>query len=455
MPAEKYSKLHLKKQLPAKIKEHRREDDLDPTNLPSYDYLESKGFEPRGLTKAIQRHFDSEMTLHEFLREQGIGYDSGKWPTDHDESIKYLNDFIESRENRNHDRFTTISTVESALRVVLRIAQDLHGIENLFTFVRYDSDQEKFKRNNQIEEILDYIENNKSEDARYRYGLYFEKFYEYCKIFTRVDKNAVKKVRTQYDYPNIPKREPEPLSDEEIQLLWNTAKQLTERRNLTDSVKGLTNRYGIGKWQVYIMIVLLLGIGVGARSLEYERTNCQDDWKLNGDSFIEFPKRKNHPGEVPVMAHPEFLSAYCDYMEKTNDNWNGKPFPNPDSESGSIRKKTLNNWFKALCEEANVRLEDGSYPTLQNLRQTWHEEYLETLRIDDVRLELVAKEAGTKDPDQPKISYRSEEEERKAIRALASKEFEELVPLSELPNEMSRVIDDGEYFDFQTSLTDF
>jgi len=88
MPAEKYTKAYLSERLPAKIKEHLRSDNLDPTRLPSFEYLKSKGFQPRGLTKAIQRHFDADMTLHEFLREQGLGHGSDNWPTEHEETIK-------------------------------------------------------------------------------------------------------------------------------------------------------------------------------------------------------------------------------------------------------------------------------------------------------------------------------------------------------------------------------
>ena len=63
MPAEKYHKAYLEEQFPVALQEHLRADGLDPTHLPTYDYLNAKGFETRGLSQAIQRHLCPEMPL--------------------------------------------------------------------------------------------------------------------------------------------------------------------------------------------------------------------------------------------------------------------------------------------------------------------------------------------------------------------------------------------------------
>ncbi len=455
MPAEKYHKTYLKEQLSAEIKEHRREDRLDPTRLPTYEYLNAKGFNTRGLTKAIQRHFGDEMTLHQFLKEQGFGQGDSDWPTTHGETIEHLNGFSKSRLTRNNDRPDTHTTMKSAMREVLRTVQELHGTDNLLLFARHETEDEKYKRNEQIEAVIDEIREKKSDGATENYVRYLRFFYEYVSPRARIDTNPVKEVESQYGFDTNPEKDPNPLTDDQIDQLWRTLKQLPERRTLSDSVENIAARYGLRTWQIYMMVLVILGIAVGPRSKEYIRTNCREDWNFGENPYIEFPVRKNLPGQVPILAHPEFLMAFRDYMEATIENWNGKPFPNPRTKSGSRTPMTLNNWLAALCEEADVRLDDGSYPTLQNLRQTWHTEYLKVLRIDDVRLKLVADEAGTKDEDQPKISYRSDEEERKGIRSLITRDFEELLPLSKLPDEMAEVLDEEEYIETQADLSDF
>jgi len=188
------------------------------------------------------------------------------------------------------------------------------------------------------------------------------------------------------------------------------------------------------------MLLLLFGVGVGPRAKDCIRCQCRDHWILDENPRIRFPRRKNLPGQVPIMAHPEFFEAYIEYMETTRDDWTGKPFPSHDSESGSRCADTLNNWLAALSDEAGVRLRDGTYPTMQNLRQTWHEEYKSTLRKKNVRLIFVADEQGTKDEQQVDQSYNTAKEDRKSIRDLVKRDFEELFPLSKLPEAMSDVI---------------
>ena len=456
MPSEKYTKTYLNEQLPAEIREHLREDDLDPTRLPTYDYLEGHGFETRGLTKAIQRHFGESTTLQQHLKKQGFGHgDNGDWPTQHQETIKLLNRYRKSRIERNGDKETTVSTMESAMRMVLRTLQDLHDTDNLLTFSRYEEEQERWQCNKQIEALIDHLKQHKSDGAAENYTRYFKEFYNFSDIRTRIDHNPVEEVEGQYDFDATPENSAKPLDDEQIQRLWQTAKQLPDRHDLTETIANLTTRHGLKRWQIAVMTLLLLGVAVGPRSIEYERSNCREDWHFTNREKIEFPERKNQPGEVPILAHPGFLSAYREYMEKTQDDWNGKPFPSTQSDSGSKTKATLNNWLAALCEEAGVTLEDGSYPTLQNLRQTWHTQYLETLRINDVRLKWVANDAGTKSTEIIDESYVGSEEELETIRDLVNKDFESILPLSELPEEMSRVIDEEDHFDTQKELDEF
>jgi len=456
MPAEKYHKAYLENQFPIELREHLQADNLDPTRLPSYDYLNAKGFETRGLSAAVKRYFGEEMTLHEFLRQQGFGHqDDGDWPTTHNETIQHLNGYRESRRNRNEDREATISTLESAMREVLRIVQDKYGTDNLLRFARYEAEEERYRQNEQVEAVLDELKSNKSDGAAKNYIRYFKKFYGYAAPRTRIDQNPVKQVEGQYDFDTRPERDSQPLTDEQVRKLWETLKQLPDRQELSDAVANLTSRHGLREWQVLMMVLLTLGVGVGPRSKEYIRTDCSEHWVFEDDTYIEFPRRKNLPGQVPILVNPEFLEAFRDYMETTRSDWNGKPFPSPNTDSGSRSKSTLNNWLEALCNEAGIRLDDGSFPTLQNLRQTWHNQYHEVLRKNNVQLQLVADEAGTQDENQVKISYRTDEEERRTIRELARRDFGELLPLDELPEVMSDTLDEAEYIDKQTSLVDF
>jgi hypothetical protein len=345
--------------------------------------------------------------------------------------------------------------MESAMRGVLREINDLHGIDDLLLFARYETEAERQDRNEKIEALLDKFKADKSGGAAENYTRYLRDFYEYARPRTRIDQNPVVEIEGQYDFDTTPDTDSNPPTDEQIRTLWETLKQLPDRRNLTESVKNLATRHGLRDWQVFMMVLLTLGVGVGPRSRDYIRTNCREHWILDDDPYIEFPVRKNLPGEVPVLVNPEFLAAFRDYMEETRNSWNGKPFPNPDAESGSRSANTLNNWLEALCEEAGVRLEDGSYVTMQNLRQVWHNQYHKVLRKNKVQLKLVADEAGTQNEKHVEMSYRTDEEERETIRSLATSDFENLLPLDELPDVMTTVLNQAQYIDTQTELDEF
>ena len=456
MPAEKYTEAYLTEQLPAEIKEQLRADGLSPARRPSYEYLNAKGFSTRGLNKAVQRHFGEEMTLHEHLVELGFGVRlDDEWPTQHPETLSLLNGFRESRRDRKKNSGETIETIESALRKVLRISQRLHNTDNLLLYARFDSEQEKFKRNKQIEAILDEIHEELSGGAAGNYTRYFGKFYEYVSLRTPTDYNPVAAVDHQYSH-EYTSRDVQRLTDEQQRALWRTVQQLPERKSLCKDVDGLVKRHGLERWRVYMMLLLLLGLSVGPRSKEYVRMDCRNHWHTGDDAYIEFPIRKNQPGEVPVLTHPDFLKAYREFMEVVEDDWNGKPFPSDTSASGSVTPATLNNWLRALCKEAGLQLEDGDYPTLQNLRQSWHSAYKEVLRNNKVQLKIVAEEAGTEDEDQVDASYTPTEEERKTIRELACEDFQDNLPLDELPDIMADALDEvRQPAGSQANLTDF
>lgn len=456
MSTEKYTKTYLQEQLPAEIREHRREDNLDPTELPSYDYLKRKGFNPRGLNAALQRHFDKETTLHEFLYEQGFGFQNGnEWNTTHERTISLLNSYRDSRKKRNNDAPDTTATLESALRKIIQVTQQIHNTNNLLLFFQCGTAKAEHRRNKQIESIIDKLKNDLSGGAAENYVRYFKEFYDYVVIHSEFNENPIKKILWQYDFDTTPEKEVSDLDGDQIRKLWRTLKQLPERDDLCNEITGLVGRYGLEHWQELMMVLLVFGVGVGPRASDITRVNCIEHWNFGPDSYVYFPVRKNQPSEIPILARDELLKAHRDYMQATRENWNGKPFPSRQSESGSVSPTTLNRWLSSLSREAEVRLHNGSYPTLQNLRQTWHTRYMESLRKLDVRLRLVADDAGTKTKEIASERYWSASEKRKSIRDLISDDFDEFFPLDELPKAMADELDQSQYMNYQMELDEF
>ena len=455
MPAEKYTREYLERRLPAKIRETVRNDGLSLAQPPTYDYLNANGFCTRSINNALQRHFDQDMTLHQWLRKKSFtGPEQSEWPTNHEETKYYLKKFVQSRRDRHNDRNATLDTIKTALRVALREGHELHGKDGLLQYARCESTEEKLTNYRQLRDLCDRYQSKYNGGTAENYVRYLENFYKYVCIREVVDHNPVKEIRPEYDFDTETAATPRKIPDSEVTRLWNTLRSLPELNQLSEGVKNITKRHGLGKWQVQMMVLLTLGIGVGPRTSEYMRTNCREHWDLENDR-IEFPIRKNGPGEVPILVNSDFLAAFIDYMEVANPDWNGKPFPNSDAESGSRTGSTLNNWLRALCREADVRYDDGTYPTLQNLRQYWHNKYKQSLTHENVRLQLVARSAGTSTTGEVKESYATDETMRESIEELMTEHFEGLLPLDELPQEMRRVVDQSRYIDTQSTLDTF
>jgi hypothetical protein len=450
MPAEKYHKKALEEQIPSKLREQLRADGLSPNRLPTYEYLETTKYHPRGLSKAIKRHYGEDVTLHDYLREHGFGIEVNEtWPTSHPKTIETLNGFKESRVKRNGDSEATIETLKPALRKVLNISQDLHETDNLLSYAQYDTEQGRQQNNRQILAILDELQEDLSDGAAANYIRYFRFFYEYAAIVAKVDMNPIDTVEGEYDLnPDSNSEAVEP-SDEELESVWKKLKTLPEQDEFCDRVEHLIEIYGLEQWRIMMMALVLLGVGLGPRSGECEKMNCKKHWHLDQEPYIEFPDRKNQPGEVPIVSHDEFFKQYCCYLDSLIEDWNGRPFPSENSESGSRTATTLNNWLEALWIETGVRLPNGEYPTLQNLREKWHNEYLKVQRIREQHYEVVADERDKKDTEHIRSAYESRREKRETIRQLIRIDLEDMFPLSELPSEMK------DEPDGQTTIEDF
>lgn len=453
MPAEKYSKKYLEDRLPALIREHLRQDGLRLSKVPSYDYLQSKGIETRSLNTAIQRHFGSDMTLHSFLEDQGFGTaNESKYPTDHPETAKFIEDFTRSREKRGKQAEATIDTIETALRRILVILEDLYGEDNLLRLARYDTDEEKIKHKNTVIDVLDELDKDLSRNTVGNYGRYWRDFYDYVNETAVIDFNPVEGPYDMYDFNQKPSDEPLPLSDEMVKKLWDTLLHLPSQTHLPSKMRGLLSRHGREEWRLQMMVLIVFLISAGPRTGEIIRCDCRNHLHFGEAPSVEYPQRKNGPGEVALLVNAEFLEGYVEYMNKKYNEWNGKLLPSENSESGSRVGDTINNWLDALCKTANVKLENGETPNIQNVRQTWHTNYFRALRHVKIHTTITAKEQDTETVETVGESYVPTEEEQHTIRQFVKSDFQELLEYDRFPDIMSSVINESNYNDFQEDL---
>lgn len=435
MPSEKYTEAYLTERFPVEVRETLRADDLNPTHLPSYEYLNANGFGTRGLNKALERHFEDGRTVHDHLRKHGFDVPhTGEWPCEHDETVRHLDLFVKSRRKRYESPEKSIDTLKSALRKILRISQKVNKTDDLISYGRETDSMSKFERNEQMRAILDHLKDIQDDRTARSYTGYLSDFYDVVASNTDLDFNPVQNVRDEYRFITR-SSDPQPLDDDQIEQLWDTLLRLGQspapkQRASCKSVRDLLTRHGTD-WIIQMMVLIVVGVGIGLRPGECARLHTDQHLKLDDDPHVTFDQRKNLPGTVPILTRCDFIEAYIEYMEATQDSWNRYLFLSTDSESGHRVPETLNNWLEAICRESDVRLDDGSYPTLQNLRQTWHTKYKHTLQKHRVQMQLVADEAGTETSDIVDESYVPDIEDAKTIREFARKDFDDVLPLTE------------------------
>jgi len=90
-------------------------------------------------------------TILEFLREQGFGVRStGKWPTDDEETIRSLEYYIESAEERKEWSENTIDSVESVMNKVYEAIRD-EGLDiEMLDIGYYDSEKNRVENINTL-----------------------------------------------------------------------------------------------------------------------------------------------------------------------------------------------------------------------------------------------------------------------------------------------------------------
>jgi hypothetical protein len=209
---------------------------------------------------------------------------------------------------------------------------------------------------------------------------------------------------------------------------------------------------------MWMKMVIVFLFAVGPRSNEMERFNILTQINFGDDPHVHFQQRKNltqedAPERVPIMLGINYLRAYRDYIQKTGGN--GSLVPSPRTETGCRAAGTINNWLKRLCKIANVRLPDGTLPTIQNFRRLWKTEYLKAVYENREYIRFVSDEGGTDTPEVDEEDYISDVVNRRQIRELGREHFDSLLEIDELPELIKEELDQTEYLDRQSSLSDY
>lgn len=444
MSQHRIDKKTLQDQLPVLIRENNRADNFEPDHLPSWKYIsENTRYSAEALNKNCERLFG--ITLHEFLRREGFGCRSdGKWPTNHERTIQSLEYFIYSLEQKRDYKST--ETVESIIHSLYKAINEENLKIEILELGRFEIDSERVENIQNAIQIIQNWDKKYKESTMGNYTEIFSKYYKIVKNRYRIDFNPVEEALVEFEW-NPKRPDPTPVSIQQFRDFWNTLEELEECP---------IQRYDLDEWRLWMKALLIFMLAVGPRSSEIESVDITQQIEFGDDPHVYFHERKNlkfAPDKVPIMFGCGFLKAYVDYILLIDGN--GKLVRSNQSESGSRTPATLNEWIKRISKRANIRLEDGSIPTIQNFRQLWKNLYKEALHENRRQVELIAQDAGTQNPEVVEESYIANERNRRHIRELGRKHFEEVLEINELPVLLTEKLDQNEYISRQTTVTNF
>lgn len=448
MTRERIGRQTLEEQLPAILREQLQRDGMPLDHLPAWRYVTANTrFSAEGLNNKCQQLY--EKTLHEFLREQGFGVRSnGKWPTDDEATIQSLEYYTNKLENNRGFQDSTIDAVHSTIQKVYEAIREENIGAEILDLGRYDSDSERLTNVQHTVAVIEYMDRVLADSTMQNYPYYFSEYYRIVKNDQRVDFNPVAEALDEFEWVRS-KGETHTITEEQLSDVWNTLDSLEKC-----PVEG----HHLDRWRLCMKVLIVFIVAVGPRSNEVERFDVRTQFHFGGDPYVHFGQRKNlrqddAPEHVPIMLGADYLQAYRDYIRDTDRN--GSLVPSPRSESGCRTPDTLNDWLQRLCKIANVRLPDGTLPTIQNFRQLWKTQYLKSLHENRDHIKFISEEGGTDDPGVDEENYVDDIVNRQHIRELGRKHFDSLLELDELPKLMQEELDQTEYVERQTTFSDY
>ncbi|MFC3957624.1 hypothetical protein [Halovivax cerinus] len=438
----------LEEQLPAVLHEQFQLDGLPRDHEPSWEYITAHTrYSAEGLNNKSKELYGQ--TLLEFLREQGFGVrNTGKWPTNDEETIQSLEYYVNSAQDRRGWSEKTIDSVRSVMNKVYEaIREEGLGIELLDLGV-YNSEKERVENIQHTITIIEYMDRNLADSTMGNYPFYFEEYYNIVKNRYPINLNPVTEALDEFEWYRS-ENEPQPVTEAQLKALWNTLNAIRDCP---------VRDYDLDQWRLWMKVLLVFLIAVGPRSSEVEKLDVRTQLHFGDDPYVQFDERKNlrrneGPDKVPIMTGARLLELYVDYIESTGGN--GKLIPSPQSSSGSRRASTLNNWLEELCKIADIRLDDGSFPTIQNFRQFWKTLYKRALHENRDQIKFVSEEGGTKTPGVDEKNYLDNVENRNHVRELGRQYFGDVLDLDEIPAELRAELDQESQLDGQSKIQDY
>ncbi|ELZ42020.1 hypothetical protein C463_11441 [Halorubrum californiense DSM 19288] len=392
----KWTKDRLRTKFPAKVREERRAEGLEPDVRPTRDWLRTHGYS--GIEGFARRN---DMTVSEVL-EEICGFEPPKQKplgVRDPEARRLLEEWLEAEEEFfNQWDDDRVNDARTHIRTLAEVAYEQLGSTNLLQVVQAGAGD----RPRSLMLLFSGLANRLgSQGGQSNYTRTLERWVEYLALIDEIEGHKVSDLREMMGY-TFGRRSPEhSLEPSQVRSCW-----LQARGNLE-----------------YQALFTILGAAGNRRT---EPTNITvDQLRLDRDDpYIVFDDdRKTGAATVPIMAGVEALKAWIAELE-TKEWWDGEwLFPSKKSKDGSRSAGWVNNVVEDLVTEAGVTFPDGEVPTPKDFRSFWYNHYMNA-RIEWIsHVERAAEDQGVASAEIIDMHYLTNRPERDHFRRFAEAYF--------------------------------
>lgn len=317
----------------------------------------------------------------------------------------------------------------------------------LLSLGKYANNSEKLEKRQLLIEVFDELNENLDDGTMSNYTHYIDVYYATISNKYQIEQNPAQEVLEEYEFTRK-KSDPRPVKEDELNRLWTTLNSITECPY---------NRYNLADWRTWMKILLVFMIAVGPRSCEIAQVDTRSQIQLDQDPHVIFHERKNidrnvGPAKVPIMFGKKFIRMTANYLDKINAE--GALIPSSQSSNGCRCASTLNNWIARLCELSDIEFNED-YFTMGNFRKTWKTQYRKALHENREYVKFISEEDAKKGPESDREDYIDQVENRRVVRDLGRKYFDELIKIESMPDKMKEVLDKKYKFGYQSDITEF
>lgn len=386
----------LRTKIPAKIREERRAEGLDPDVRPTHEWLRDNGYS--GIGGFARRN---DMSVTEVL-EDICGFEPPPpkpLNINHAETRRLMEEWLEVEQNVfNQWGEQRISDARTHIRKLADVAYEDLGSTDLLRIVRADSaDQSRLL----IRLFTGLAQRVEKQGTESNYTRTLERWADYLALMEEIENHKVGDVRKMMGY-TYERRSPEHVLDsQQVRACWRACDDELEFQAL--------------------LVILAAAGNRRAEPTDIKVSQLRLD---RDDPYIVFDEdRKTGAATVPIMAGVEVIKAWIEQLE-AKEWWDGKwLFPSKKSKDGSRPPGWVNNVIETLVKRAGITFPDGEEPTPKHFRSFWYNHYISARQAWLAELDRLADEQGVESAEIIDMHYLTDQPERDHFRRFAEGYF--------------------------------